>query len=189
MTHDDFRQGWERLRIVYSTMPRLTPETAREWYRVLRTFSAGDYNKAIDLWIETERFKPSPSELASKCRAAQRKRLAAERAAASHGGDICPFCGGFGFVRHELLPEALDNYICCQCAASPNAEQGAAILAAATADPAWIFDSQEHAFRRRRSWIGERADRHTPAEQQHAFKQISALFGNSQINGGNSDRQ
>ena len=175
MTKSEFCTGWERLRAVYPNLPKLDASVGGEWYKVLQLFSAEDYNGAISDWIANERFKPVPAELARYCSRAHRRRLALERAAAQRGGDPCPWCGGGGYVCQVLEPESRDLFFPCCCAASPDPETGAKVLAAAIDDSAWGFDKRDHAFRRRRSWLI--SDRPATAEEYRQFRKAARGVG------------
>lgn len=174
MTRDELNAGWARLRTVYERMPELTPAIAREWLRVLEPFSGADLDTAISLWMAEQKFRPVPVDLAKYCRRAQarRQREAAEMERQSNGS--CPWCGGLGYIGQFWEPDGPDKYFYCICAASPNPEKGAAILAQARADYGWIFDPRHHGFRQRRHWVGDpesEDDRPLPLTQQQAFWQ------------------
>lgn len=178
MRKSEFAAGWERLRSIYGTLPKLDATIGNEWFRVLQRFSAEDYNNAISAWIAEQKYKPVPSELAKYCRTAHSRRRSSKLAAAKRSGDICPWCGNFGYIRKVLEPQNPDVYFACRCVASPDPEAGTAILAAATADAGWEFDPLDHAFRRRRAWIGgEDKPATAPADQQVVFRQMAAQVG------------
>lgn len=180
MNKTEFCEGYERLRCVYGSLPQLVPAAGREWYAVLKQFSAGDFNDAISAWIAEQKFKPVPSELARYCSRAQGRRLVEARVAAQRSGEPCPWCGGGGFVRQEFEPDGRDVYFPCRCASSPDPETGASVLTAATADPSWIFDEQAHAFRRRLEWVtGDDRSATAPADQQQTIQQFAAQVGRS----------
>lgn len=174
MTKAEFCEGWERLRAVYPNLPKLDATVGSEWYKVLKRFSAEDYNNAISDWIANERFKPVPAELAKYCSRAQSRGLALARAAQS-SGEPCPWCGGGGYVRQVLEPESRDVFFSCRCVASPDPETGAKVLANAIDDPAWKFDRREHAFRQRRSWLT--SDKPATAEEYQQFRKAARGVG------------
>lgn len=177
MNSEDLEKGWNRLQMIYK-MPKFDHAIGREWLRVLQNFSATDLEAAISMWIATQKYRPVPVDLAHYCQKAQfkRQREAAELERQTHG--TCPWCGGLGYIGQFWEPEALDKYFPCQCALSPNPEKGAAILAQAKADEAWIFDKVNHGFRRRRGWVAEQYNETpvTPA-QAAMFEQMGGLVG------------
>lgn len=174
MTVDDLEKGWERLRTVYSNLPKFDTALGKEWLRALEGFSGADLDAAVSMWISGQKYRPTPYDLAKYCRKAQarRQREAAELAAQANGS--CPWCGGLGYVAQIFEPEAPDRYFYCVCGASPDPEKGAKILSAARNDGAWVFDRHRHGFRQRRKWVGDPEpadDRPLPLAQQQAFWQ------------------
>lgn len=178
VTRAEFAGAWARLRRVYDRLPAFDPALAAEWVRALNPYTGDELDEAVSMWIDCERFRPLPADIARYCRKARAAlQSRAIQVEAENMGE-CAWCGGLGYVAIVLEPVERDRYFCCVCALSPNREQGAANLAAARADDGWIFDKDRHGFRRRRAWIGnENKPAATPANQQGIFRQMAAQVG------------
>lgn len=182
MNKSDLAHGWERLQCIYTSLPALHPAVAEEWFKVLKSVPAEDFQAGIDSWIANEKYRPVPYELLKHCRKAgmERERRKAEAEARANGE--CPWCGGMGVVtQYEAVLHCgawYDACFPCQCGRSQNPELGRRILATAQNDPAWVFDPRTHGFRRRTSWLGD-PDQGWPdqSEQAKLWEEAKAIGG------------